>query len=77
MPILSLARFVALALVSLALLQACGRKGPLESPDAATAADPAATTLLPPILGTDPAPGEPQASRNAGPDRPFLLDPLL
>ena len=78
MPIRTLARFAALALVSLALLQGCGRKGPLESPDAGAAtAEPAATTLLPPILGTDPAPGEPQASRNAGPDRPFILDPLL
>lgn len=78
MPIRSLSRLFAFALVSIALLQGCGRKGPLESPDAGAAtADPAATTLLPPILGTAPAPSEPQATRNAGPDRPFILDPLL
>jgi predicted small lipoprotein YifL len=74
----SLVRILALALVSLALLQGCGRKGPLEAPETgAAAADPAATTLLPPILGTEPAPGEPEATRNTGPDRPFILDPLL
>ena len=78
MPILSFARFFALALLSLALLQGCGRRGPLESPDTGAAtAEPAATTLLPPILGTEPAPGEPQATRNDGPDRPFILDPLI
>ena len=77
MPIRSLSRLFAFALVSLALLQGYGRKGPLESPDAGAATAEPATTLLPPIIGTEPAPSEPQASRNAGPDRPFILDPLL
>jgi len=76
MPIRTLARILALALVSLALVQGCGRKGPLESPDTGAAtADPTPTTLLPPIIGA--APAEPQATRNDGPDRPFILDPLL
>lgn len=72
------ARLAAALLVSLALLQGCGRKGPLESPAKAAAEPaPASADLIPPIFGTNPDLSQPQATRNAGPDRPFILDPLL
>ena len=72
------ARLAATLLVSLALLQGCGRKGPLEPPGKAAPAPAAASAdVIPPLIGTAPGPSEPQATRNTGPDRPFILDPLL
>jgi predicted small lipoprotein YifL len=46
-------------------LSACGRKGGLEPPPGAKAADAA--------LADDPV----EAEKAAKPDRPFILDPLL
>ena len=61
-------RFVSRALIAGALvatlgLTACGRKGPLAPPPAATA------------KAADP--GKPNAPKDHGPTKPFILDPLL
>ncbi|MDA7947766.1 MAG: lipoprotein [Hyphomicrobiaceae bacterium] len=57
----ALAPVMAALLVTAVSLSACGRKGPLERPPAARAADGQA--------------GE--TSDRGGPDRPFILDRLL
>ena len=58
------------------MLSACGRKGPLEPPNAATpnateaTADPVTTVPLPKTA-------KPKAQPKKEPSSPFLLDPLL
>jgi predicted small lipoprotein YifL len=67
-------RLILTLIVAATLMSGCGRRGPLEAPGAA--AEPQPTFGLPIVSGND-VPSEPAADRNAGPDKPFILDPLL
>ena len=66
-----------LILAASLMISACGRKGPLEPPNAATP-DAAAETAADPVSGVPiPKTAKPKAQPKTDSSSPFLLDPLL
>jgi len=66
-----------LLLATSLMLSACGRKGPLEPPNAATP-DAATETTADPVTGVPiPKTAKPKAQPKTDSTSPFLLDPLL
>jgi predicted small lipoprotein YifL len=66
-----------LLLVASMMLSACGRKGPLEPPNAATP-DAATETTEDPVTGVPiPKTAKAKAQPKTDSSSPFLLDPLL
>lgn len=67
---MQLTRSAIVCLVLALALSACGRRGGLEAPPQSKVKQPATTTTAPP---------EPRRpfQKKAGPDRPFILDPLI
>ncbi len=67
---MQLTRSVIVCLALSLALSACGRRGSLEPPPQAKAQQPATTTTVP---------DEPKRpyQKKTGPDRPFILDPLI
>lgn len=66
-----------LLLAASLMLSACGRKGPLEPPNAATP-DAATETTEDPVTGVPiPKTAKPKAQPKTDSSSPFLLDPLL
>ena len=71
---MQLTRSVIVCLALSLALSACGSRGSLEPPPQAKAQQPAAATT-----STTAAPAEPKRpyQKKTGPDRPFILDPLI
>ncbi|HSM40894.1 MAG TPA: lipoprotein [Afifellaceae bacterium] len=67
-----LTRSVIVCLAISLALSACGRRGSLELPPESKAAQPATTTAT-----TTPQEPKRPFQKKTGPDRPFILDPLI
>ncbi len=71
---MQLTRSVIVCLALALALSACGRRGGLEPPPQAKARQPATATTS---TTTAPAERTRPYQKKTGPDRPFILDPLI